>query len=56
MSQPDDRHREHEPRAAPGRARPSPALLFVIVLTAVVMAAAVLVAVWMYWLEGAVPA
>ena len=45
-----------EPREerAPARRRMSPALLFVIVLSAIVMAVAVLVAVWMYWLAGAV--
>ncbi|MFN8629540.1 MAG: hypothetical protein U0838_04230 [Chloroflexota bacterium] len=38
------------------RRGPSGPLLFVLVISAVVMAIAVLVAVWMYWLGGALPA
>lgn len=43
-----------EPRQT-GRPRPSGSLLFVLVISGVVMAIAVLVAVWMYWLGGALP-
>ena len=56
---PEDRRGEPDrltaPVPAPVRRGTSPALMFVIVLTAVVMIVAVLVAVWMYWLEGAAP-
>ena len=51
---PDEPREERARVPAPARRRMSPALLFVIVLSAIVMAVAVLVAVWMYWLAGAV--
>jgi hypothetical protein len=54
MTHSDDRPDERAPGPKPERKRMSPALLFVIVLSAFVMAVAVLVAVWMYWLAGAV--
>jgi len=54
MTHPDDRPEERASVPEPARRGMSPALLFVIVLSAVVMAVAVLVAVWMYWLAGAV--
>ena len=42
--------------SGPSRGRgPSP-LVFVIVLTGVAMVFAIIVAVWMYWLAGALPA
>jgi hypothetical protein len=44
----------HE-RPDPAPRRPTGALLFMLVISAVVISVAVLVAVWMYWLNGLLP-